>query len=560
MRTKFLVACLALFSAFCTVPAVVEAQGIILATKNTIVTDAYKLGCTEFVIGNTSTYSSGTATANTTLINAWMDRVAATSRDAILLVPQGFIATNGTLGSNTTISISGYNGDQIIRALPNGMAIVCGTGLNYANTRYYASQVTNNDRNAGFIWVGASDQPMIRITGHGNQIHGNFYGYPYVSGADPPNVTRCRAAIEWVQPEGVWNAGHTEVNGAFAGFDAIFRMEPDGAHNHTDHIHFQRVIARDNLVGIRANNSQAVNHKIDFWEWYCPDEQSVIFQYFRGGRFQADLVTITGNYGTTVLEVGSASSNTAKNGCDFFIDYLGVDRSLTNSTEQVSPDLGFFKLFKQLDDTSYFVKIGGGFSHGGGADISIENWQNDATPAREPVVDTIEITSPGVQHSIDLSNLYGLDRITQKKYSPNAFYQTTAAGTAYNITASAANVDLGTTDPIVTLPTQGNYKLGGTVRLYYNGTTFPTNQVVTTSLYRTNNTAAEIPGTSNTVTTDPTTTRTGQFMDVKIPEVDYRSTIDNETITIRAALDGLPSVGNLQVTAGTQVTAERITH
>lgn len=552
MKSKFLFAWLILLCTLCTVPGTAKAVGVVLSSKNTIITDVYKLGCTK-ITSTASTYGSTVATANTALINAWMDRVAASSRDAILLVPHGFVAINGTLGSGSAI-ISGYNGGLPIKGLPSGMSIVCGSGDNHTNTRYHCIRDTVNSRSAGFVWVGASDQPMTRITGHGNSISGDFYGYPYVSGDDYPAVTRARAAIEWVQVEGTWVAGHTKISGSFGGFDSVFRMEPDGDHNHCDHIDFERIYTRDSLRGIYCNNWQGLGHRIGVWHWYCPKtEQSVVFSYPRGGRFHADTVYLVGDCGTTLFELGSSTFNTAKNGASFIIDSLGVDRALMTATQNNN---GYFQLVKQLQQTSLFVKIGGSIAHGGSADLTDTNWMNGASD--EALVDLIDVTSAGTTHSVDLSNLEGIDYPTRRKFSKGTLYEETAEGTAYSLSASSAKIDLGTTDPTITLPNQGRYILGGTVRLYYSGATFASSRTVTCNIYRTNNTAAAVTGTSASCYTGIVTTATGSFYDLQLPRTEYTATIDGEILELRGLVSALPSAGGLTVLPGTQITAERI--
>jgi hypothetical protein len=67
-----------------------------------------------------------------------------------------------------------------------------------------------------------------------------------------------------------------------------------------------------------------------------------------------------------------------------------------------------------------------------------------------------------------------------------------AAGTAYQLTASDAALDFGTTDPSLTLTKAGTYLLTARVRLDYNGATFSAVRTATLKLRRTNNTAADL--------------------------------------------------------------------
>jgi len=122
------------------------------------------------------------------------------------------------------------------------------------------------------------------------------------------------------------------------------------------------------------------------------------------------------------------------------------------------------------------------------------------------------------------------------------------AGTAYSLTASPAAVDLGTTDPEVTLDQAGTYLLLARALLKYTGATIPANQVATIKLRRTNNTAADVTNAVTNIALDVVTTRTGLVADVTIPPTLYTTLNDDDVIAMFGGLDGLPSLGSVDVT------------
>ena len=121
-------------------------------------------------------------------------------------------------------------------------------------------------------------------------------------------------------------------------------------------------------------------------------------------------------------------------------------------------------------------------------------------------------------------------------------------GTAYTLTTSSAAVDLGTTDPAITVDKTGTYALRAKVVLKYNGATFAANQNVTIKLRRTNNTAADVSNSSTVIVTGIVTTVTESFATVSLPEVIYTTTNTDDSITIYADVATAPSAGSLDVT------------
>ena len=131
------------------------------------------------------------------------------------------------------------------------------------------------------------------------------------------------------------------------------------------------------------------------------------------------------------------------------------------------------------------------------------------------------------------------------------------AGTAYTLTATAAAVDLGTTDPVLpALDKAGTYLIGGHVVLNYAAATFAADRVFTLKLRRTNNTAADLTGGSVAHGSGITTTAT-QSRVVQLPLTPYTTTRLDDLITVFADVSVLPSAGSVTISAA-QLFAVRI--
>lgn len=75
---------------------------------------------------------------------------------------------------------------------------------------------------------------------------------------------------------------------------------------------------------------------------------------------------------------------------------------------------------------------------------------------------------------------------------PKTVYQGIGSGTAYNVTATAALVDMGTSDPTITIAKAGTYLIFWNVRTDYALATLAVSRSMTYKIRRTNNTAADI--------------------------------------------------------------------
>lgn len=123
-----------------------------------------------------------------------------------------------------------------------------------------------------------------------------------------------------------------------------------------------------------------------------------------------------------------------------------------------------------------------------------------------------------------------------------------AAGTAYSLTNTAAAVDMGTTDPSLTITRSGTWLIFGRARLKYNAATFAANQTATVKLRRTNNTAADVTGATTTATLRIITTITDGAAECVIPPVLYTTSNTDDAIAIFGNLSAAPGAGSVDVT------------
>lgn len=122
-----------------------------------------------------------------------------------------------------------------------------------------------------------------------------------------------------------------------------------------------------------------------------------------------------------------------------------------------------------------------------------------------------------------------------------------AAGTVYNLTASSALIDFGTTDPSITLATNGTYKISARAYVKYSGATYAGNQTLTIKLRRTNNTAADVSNSSTTVDLEILTTTTKAVGVIVLPDIIYTTSNNDDIIQLWGAVSATPSAGNVVV-------------
>lgn len=123
------------------------------------------------------------------------------------------------------------------------------------------------------------------------------------------------------------------------------------------------------------------------------------------------------------------------------------------------------------------------------------------------------------------------------------------AGTAYQLTNSAAAINLGTTDPEITLSAAGTYLIFGHARIDYNDAQFSSTQrTVTIKARRTNNTAADITNSTASFKTLITTDSQKYTACVlHLPVVQYTTTNDDDVVALFGVISALPSNGSVDI-------------
>lgn len=175
---------------------------------------------------------------------------------------------------------------------------------------------------------------------------------------------------------------------------------------------------------------------------------------------------------------------------------------------------------------------------GDAAPAAIIGTGGKVTPAGAPQSTPLPIASGGTNASTVQAAITNLGL----KKTPLSVY---AAGTAYQLTATQALLNFGTTDPSLTIDAPGVYLLLARVRIDYTGATFADEELVTIKLRRTNNTAADLTNSSASFLTQIITTlsHTAQVMD--LPPIIYTTTNSNDVLEMWGACVDLPSAGSI---------------
>lgn len=131
------------------------------------------------------------------------------------------------------------------------------------------------------------------------------------------------------------------------------------------------------------------------------------------------------------------------------------------------------------------------------------------------------------------------------------------AGSAYALTDTAAAINLGTTDPVLTVDKAGSYLVFGQVNLAYTAATVAA-ETATIKVRRTNNTAADI---SQVVVIDlpASTLLTYTYGILQIPPFVYTTSNTDDSISLFANVSADLSAGTIDATAvGTSLVAVKL--
>lgn len=168
---------------------------------------------------------------------------------------------------------------------------------------------------------------------------------------------------------------------------------------------------------------------------------------------------------------------------------------------------------------------------------------SELTFATTPNTTTTPVAALTIHQDSDVNILVGELQTAggRVNYNLSAY----SSGTVYALTATAALLNFGTTDPSITINVAGTYKISGTVVLNYNGATFAANRTVTLKLRRTNNTPADLTNGTTVVTTGIVTTTTETFVVVELPNIIYTTALTTDIIQIFGDVSVVPSAGSL---------------
>lgn len=131
-------------------------------------------------------------------------------------------------------------------------------------------------------------------------------------------------------------------------------------------------------------------------------------------------------------------------------------------------------------------------------------------------------------------------------YTPTTPLSIYAAGTAYSLTATPAQVVFGTTSPGLTITSAGTWSIRYRAHVKYTGATFAANQTATLLLRRTNNTPGDLANSPATAVTNIVTTETGTLAWVE-GEIIYTTANTDDAVQLWGSVSVVPGAGSLDV-------------
>lgn len=122
-----------------------------------------------------------------------------------------------------------------------------------------------------------------------------------------------------------------------------------------------------------------------------------------------------------------------------------------------------------------------------------------------------------------------------------------AAGTSYQLTATPALIDFGTTDPSLVITSPGVWLITARARVDYTGATFAAVRTGTLLIRRTNNTAADIANSSNGFLTEIITTLTYTLDVINFPPIIYTTVNSDDILQLWGSISVIPTAGSIDV-------------
>ena len=127
------------------------------------------------------------------------------------------------------------------------------------------------------------------------------------------------------------------------------------------------------------------------------------------------------------------------------------------------------------------------------------------------------------------------------------FFEEYGAGTNYTLTTSAAAVNMGTTDPSITVTEAGDYRVSGWVNLLVNNAQPGAGITVTLTLRRTNNTAADLGDGSVVLSALEIGSAYTNSVPVYWEASEYTTANTDDALTIFASISGSLTSGTIEV-------------
>lgn len=274
------------------------------------------------------------------------------------------------------------------------------------------------------------------------------------------------------------------------------------------------------------------------------------FLKFNNTSNDLEWATVTSFDSTTVDATTWSDGANASNLWTF--DVSGTDSTILFGNNNWVFGVGSFDLgaagvrFAQDgDSTLTLTGLGNGFDEA--LEFDFDNSNNN-----------VEVTTP-TSAALDLSNLVlkkGADTGTEGN-PLHVTYTAVGSGTAYTMTASYATVDMGTTDPTITIASTGTYRIYANIQVNYAGASYVAFDQAAFKLRRTNNTAADLADGERGCCLPIMTTITMLGDTVVIGPLEYTTANTDDVIVVQGDLNLTPSAGAITVTK-CSIYAERV--
>ena len=303
--------------------------------------------------------------------------------------------------------------------------------------------------------------------------------------------------------------------------------------------------------------------------WFGTTNNSVNWNTAYSNRIS--MLTTTGNSGTstftgntlnipnyTLVGLGG-QSQLSGNG---FVKVTGATISYDNSTYSTSSDLSTGLATKEnsivTGTTSQYWRGDKTFQTLDKTVVGLTNVDN-TSDVNKPVSTATQTALNGKQGNLTVTNTGTSGNATLvggtlniPNYSATTNVGTDSrsgygTGTAYSLTGSSAKITMGTTSPMVTLPSAGTYMIISNLKLDYAGLTTVGVSTSSFKLRRTNNTALDIPNASTSFTSTLATLLTGPAGDADMQGVLYTTSTAGDIIEMWGNRGINITVGNLNV-------------